>query len=91
MAERVEIIVTGWVQGVAFRWYTVQQAGPLQLSGTIRNLLDGSVRIVAEGERSALELLLNWVREGPPHARVDETTVLWSEATGEFDDFRITG
>ncbi len=91
MAERLEVLVSGRVQGVAFRWYTRQEAQLCGVTGVVRNLPDGSVHIVAEGDRSGLEQLLHWACNGPPHARVDATEVQWSEARGEFADFMIAG
>ncbi len=89
--DRIEIRVTGRVQGVAFRWYTQSKAQSLDLAGWVRNQPDGSVRIVAEGPRAALEALAGWAATGPDHARVDGHQVHWAEATGKFADFLITG
>ena len=91
MASRLEIRVEGRVQGVAFRWHTRKQALAYGLQGTVRNLRDGSVAIVAEGNRGALERLLAWAATGPPHAQVVTTEVRWAEARGDFSDFLITG
>jgi acylphosphatase len=89
--ERVEISVHGRVQGVAFRWYTRKVALGLGLKGWVRNRPDGSVQMVAEGARSDLEAFRDWSGRGPDHARVDRQDVAWSEASGKFDDFLITG
>jgi acylphosphatase len=91
LRARIEIRARGRVQGVAFRWYTLQEARRLGLTGWVRNLPDGSVRIVAEGEREALEALLIWAEQGPPHASVDVAEAAWTEARDAFDDFLITG
>ncbi|MFH1842574.1 MAG: acylphosphatase [bacterium] len=91
MSVRLEIRVRGRVQGVAYRWHTLQQAQRLGVTGTVRNRPDGSVRIVAEGNREALEALLIWARQGPPHALVSDTEVVWSEARGEFAEFDVRG
>jgi len=91
VAERLEIRVTGIVQGVAFRWYTRERAGELGLVGWVRNLPDGSVQLLAEGPREDLERLLLWCGQGPPSARIRKLAPRWTAATGEFDDFRITG
>jgi acylphosphatase len=89
--ERLEIVVTGRVQGVAFRWYAQRTAGGLGVTGWVRNQPDGSVRIVAEGPRAALASLLDWARQGPDHARVEDLRHVWQEATGQFTRFEITG
>lgn len=91
MTERLEIRVTGRVQGVAFRWYTREQAIAVGVVGSVRNLADGSVRIVAEGRHEALEALLLWARRGPRHAYVDHCEASWQPAQGGLTDFLVTG
>ncbi len=68
---RRAVAVTGRVQGVSFRWYTVQQSDRLGLTGWVRNHDDGSVRLEVQGPPSAVDELVRWLHEGPPHARVD--------------------
>lgn len=87
--ERLSARITGRVQGVGFRNFTQMRARRLDLTGWVRNEKDGSVRLEAEGPRTALEDLLNAVREGPRMARVDDVDVAWSEAADEFDVFRV--
>jgi len=89
--ERVEIQVRGRVQGVAFRWYTQRKAVSLGLTGWVRNLPDGSVRILAEGPRQELETFRDWALRGPDRAFVTDHEVNWSGSTGDYEDFRITG
>lgn len=89
--ERVEIIVYGRVQGVAFRWYAQTRAQQLGVTGWVRNRPDGSVRMIAEGERGALEVLVDWAASGPTHARVERRDVHWCDATGTLVDFEIVG
>jgi len=89
--ERLDITVTGRVQGVAYRWHTLQQAQRLGLVGWVRNRPDGSVRIVAEGPRERLEALLAWAGRGPEHARVQECRYVWQDPTGQFEDFQVSG
>ena len=71
----IEIIVHGGVQGVGFRWFTMQVAEQLGLNGTVANLHDGTVRIVAQGSGVALERLQAMVRQGPPFANVTHLQV----------------
>jgi acylphosphatase len=91
MAHRVRarIRITGWVQGVAFRAYTLDEARRLSLSGFVRNLADGSVEAEAEGERSQVETLVRWCHRGPPAARVEEVLVEWIGARGDSGPFRV--
>lgn len=63
-------LVSGRVQGVAFRWFTRDQASRLGLVGTVRNLSDGRVEVVVAGDDGAVEQLRLAVGEGPPMARV---------------------
>lgn len=86
---RLHITVEGIVQGVNFRYYTRRQARSLLLAGWVRNTPDGSVEILAEGDRQSLEQLLAYVRKGPPAARVDRVTPAWLHYIGEFDTFEI--
>lgn len=69
--ERRGLRITGRVQGVGFRWFTRKTAGSLGLSGSVRNRPDGSVEVHAEGTGEALERFEEWLRRGPPGARVD--------------------
>ena len=90
MNERVEVVVRGRVQGVYFRASTRDEARRLGVTGWVRNEPDGSVRLVAEGPRAALEALERWCHDGPSGARVDEVTATWSAAEGRFHDFAVT-
>ncbi len=86
---RLRAIVGGLVQGVSFRAATRREALRLGLTGWVRNRPDGSVELVAQGERPALEALLAWLQHGPPAARVDGVEARWDAATGEFSSFDI--
>ena len=86
--DRILLVVTGRVQGVGFRWYVVQAAKALGLTGTVRNRADGAVEVEAEGERDALERLLETVREGPAMATVGQVQANWSQGPGRFPDVR---
>lgn len=90
MLARAHILVSGRVQGVCFRGYTERWASDVKLTGWVRNLGDGRVEIVAEGDRANIEKLLALVRNGPPSARVSRTELEWQEWRGEFSEFRVT-
>ena len=72
MSERVRIEITGRVQGVGFRWFTREKARRWGVAGWVRNKLDGSVEIVAEGSEGAIEGLIEMLRAGPPGSTVTE-------------------
>jgi acylphosphatase len=90
MKARVHVFVRGRVQGVFFRDHTRRWAVSLGLKGWVRNLEDGRVEVLAEGEKGSLEDLVGRIRLGPPAALVENTEVAWEGFRGEFDDFRIT-
>jgi len=87
--ERLHAIVEGGVQGVGYRVFVVRTAGLLGLRGWVRNRFDGSVEVVAEGERASLEALVRDLKRGPRAASVGQVAVEWQPATMEFVDFRI--
>jgi acylphosphatase len=90
MAERtVKIIVKGRVQGVWFRAGTQITAHKLDIVGTVRNLPDHSVEIIAQGESSNIDSLINWSRRGVPFARVDSVDVSIEENKLNLTTFKI--
>jgi len=86
---RVRLRISGRVQGVGFRFSALDEARGLQLTGWIRNTVDGTVELVAEGETQRLRRLVAWCHEGPRGARVTHVEQDWLPHTGEFDTFRI--
>jgi len=87
--SRVHVIVAGRVQGVSFRYFTREKAISLGLKGWVRNLRDGRVECEFEGDRDALERMLDFCREGPRWAKVTKVEVEWLQFTGQYPDFRI--
>jgi acylphosphatase len=87
--RRVSVRVSGVVQGVFFRVETRRAAQGLGLHGSVRNLMDGSVEVIAEGDPRDVEQLIAWCRKGPPHARVDRVTVTDEEPRGDTSGFSI--
>ena len=87
--ERLHARVFGRVQGVFYRASTVDEAERLGLTGWVRNRMDGSVELEAEGPRGALDELLSWARGGPPMASVSRVDAEWLPATGELGSFRV--
>jgi len=87
--QRLEATVRGSVQGVGFRWFVRGQALRYALTGWVANQQDGSVRVVAEGSRDALEKLLTQLHEGPSGAVVSSVDDAWLPASGAFAGFDI--
>jgi len=86
---RAEVVVSGRVQGVWFRGTTCQMARQLGLSGWVRNLPDGRVAAVFEGEAENVRRMVAWCHTGPPLARVESVQVRWSEPVGEGPGFTV--
>ncbi len=89
MDSRILIHVFGIVQGVFFRANAFDIATDLGLSGYVLNLPDGSVEVVAEGEKEKLEELLNWASHGPSEAVVSKIEHSWHDSKKEFKKFEI--
>ena len=87
--ERVRAVVIGEVQGVGFSYFVLEVANSLPITGWVRNRHDGSVEVLAEGQRQSLDLLLQALKEGPRSARVFEVREEWTKATGEYSSFWI--
>lgn len=86
---RAHVVLSGRVQGVYYRQNTIKQAQRLGLSGWIRNLNDGKVEAVFEGEKENVEKIVNWAKKGPFFARVSSLKIEWQEYKGEFNNFGI--
>lgn len=89
MAKQVHCIVRGRVQGVFFRASAQREARRLCLTGWVKNLPDGSVEAVVEGEDEQVREFIQWAQRGPSAARVDRVETRWRSYTGDFSDFRI--
>ncbi|MBI5057326.1 MAG: acylphosphatase [Nitrospirae bacterium] len=86
---KVHIIISGLVQGVFFRASTRDMALSLGLKGWVRNLPDGNVEAVFEGQVDKLKQAVQWCHKGPPGARVVKVKEKWQGYTGEFLSFDI--
>ena len=84
---RLTAWVRGHVQGVGFRWWTRARARELGLAGWARNLDDGRVEVVAEGDPERCAALLALLESGRPPGRVSGVTALWGEPHGEVGQF----
>ena len=88
MKVRAHVFVTGRVQGVFFRSETKHEAKKRGVTGWIRNLRDGRVEAVFEGEEDAVKRLVEFCKRGPRGARVTHVDVIMEEYTGEFKNFQ---
>ena len=89
MDTEAHITVSGRVQGVFFRMYTQREANSLNLKGWVRNLPNGNVEIVAQGQKEDIERLIKWCRKGPPLAQVNNVEVQWHTPTDKLEGFEI--
>ncbi|HEX6540313.1 MAG TPA: acylphosphatase [Ktedonobacterales bacterium] len=87
--RRLAATVRGSVQGVGYRYYVLQHARALGLTGFARNERDGSVTVVAEGPTYLLTQLVDALRRGPEDAAVRDVQHVWEPATREFPTFRV--
>lgn len=90
MIHTVKIRVSGRVQGVYFRRFTKNKAQDLGVKGSVRNMEDGCVEIIAQAEADILEPFIQWCHKGPITARVDHVDLIEISAIGnEFTSFEI--
>ena len=86
---RLDATVRGRVQGVGYRVFALREAMALGLNGSVANMLDGGVHVIAEGPRRELEALVDRLAEGPPAGWVDDVGARWEPARGLSGGFRI--
>lgn len=87
---RAHVLVAGKVQGVYYRQNTTEVAKANNVAGWVRNLEDGCVEAVFEGDEPSVRRVVEWCRRGPPKAVVENLDVKFEKYTGEFSDFRIS-
>ena len=85
----VHVFISGRVQGVFFRAETQRAAVGFSLTGWVRNMVDGRVEALFEGEDTNIDKMIAWCHIGPPAARVEEVLTAEEPYTGEFRDFNI--
>ena len=81
--------VHGRVQGVGFRFFTLNQAKKLALTGYVRNMIDGTVEVVAEGDEDNLKILLKLLKKGPPASYVTNVETKYITVTGNYNRFNL--
>ena len=87
--SRAHAVISGRVQGVSFRYYAYHEALKHGLKGWVRNLSDGRVEALFEGDRQAIERVLAWCKLGPPAAQVDEVQVEWQDSSEQLEAFNV--
>lgn len=86
---RAHVYVSGRVQGVFYRDYAQRQARAHGVTGWVRNLRDGRVEAVFEGEEEAVRKMVAWCHRGSPNAYVTDVQVEYEPYRGEFKNFRV--
>jgi len=89
MNTRKYVLVSGKVQGVFVRSSTKKKADELHLTGWVRNLDDGRVEAVFEGDQDKIEKIVEWCRKGSSYAVVNDIQIITEEYKGEFNDFSV--
>ena len=89
MKKEVLCMVSGDVQGVFFRQFAKEKATALGVSGYAKNLEDGTVEVIAQGEESVLKNFLEFISAGPENAQVESLNVTWGKPTEEFSQFDV--
>jgi acylphosphatase len=89
MKKSNRLIVQGTVQGVFFRQFVKEHADNLNLKGFVRNLGDGNVEIVVEGDGEMIDRFLGFIKKGPEHSQIRNVQVEEKKWTGDFDGFKI--
>ena len=86
---KAEVVVQGVVQGVGYRFFVLNQARLFDIKGYVRNLPDGSVEVVAEGEKGMVKDFVDRLRIGPLSAHVTGMDVKWFDKDSGFTEFRL--
>jgi acylphosphatase len=89
MKIRIHVFISGKVQGVFFRSSTKDMAEELGLYGWVRNLTDGRVEAVFEGEEEKIDKMLEWCRKGPEYSKVKSVECCYEDDKGEFKEFLL--
>ena len=87
--KAAKFIISGTVQGIFFRRFVKEHADDLGLKGFCRNLSDGRVEVIVEGESEQIERLARFIRKGPEHAQIKNLKVEERKWSGDFDRFKI--
>lgn len=88
---RAHIVISGMVQGVGYRYFTVRNAMKLGLTGWVRNLMNGDVELEAQGDRGDMAMLISQLKLGPQWSRVERVKVSEVPVLEGETDFRVRG
>lgn len=86
---RATLTITGRVQGVGYRYFTLQKARHLHLNGFVQNRPNNQVKCIVEGDTDIVKEFLEYLHEGPPLARVERIEVQWDDYTNQFSGFEV--
>ena len=89
MIVRAHLFVEGNVQGVFFRRSAKMQADKLGIVGLVRNRRDGTVEVIAQGQKGKVNAFIKWCKKGPPFAKVDKVEVEWRKNLEDFEEFEV--
>ncbi len=89
MIRKVHLLIRGRVQGVFFRSYVKEKADAIGLKGHVRNLPNGVVEVIVQGEEHLIKHFVEKCYVGPKYARVDEVKVAYEKTSGGFNEFVI--
>jgi acylphosphatase len=89
MRKGLNLVFSGVVQGVGFRWFVLRAANRYGVKGYVKNRFDGAVEAYAEGDESSLRAFFDEVRVGPSHAHVAAVNYNWVDYKGNYTEFRI--
>ena len=90
MKKRVRVIFSGRVQGVGFRYTTRDIARQFEMTGYVKNLSDGSVELVSEGDEAELQSFVQAIHDSSMRRNIHDTRLAWSDVLSEFDSFGIS-
>ncbi len=82
-------MVKGRVQGVGYRWFALNIANELGISGYVKNRLNGDVEVFAEGEESDLFRFIDHLKEGPPFSKVIDIIIDYTDLKNSFNEFKV--
>ncbi|OGZ26975.1 MAG: acylphosphatase [Candidatus Nealsonbacteria bacterium RIFOXYB1_FULL_40_15] len=88
MRKRARVYISGRVQGVGFRAETTFRARRISLKGFVKNLKDGRVEAVFEGDEEEVDKIVNWCRKGTIFSKVNKVDIIEEEAKGDYEEFK---